>query len=162
MHSHPCMRARALIKNTSFKFSVLALSFAAFFYVFRSHESLSDKAKRISFPGITHVNFNRSMKDLTLEKIETQVSSDLLQNLQFRQIKMTSPLFKDKNSNLTIVIGETLYDKQLVFALIKNNQVTQLQKINGITNKTITLQYGKIMINTQVATAATTQASDSL
>jgi hypothetical protein len=152
----------AMVKTSSFKLSILALSFVALCCFLHSKESMNDKAKRISFPGVTHVNFNRSMKDLTLEKVDLQASPDLLQNLHERQIKMTSPLFKDKENNLTVMIGETLTDNQMVFALIKNNQVTQIQKINEITNENIVLQYGKVTLNAQVATAATNQATDPL
>jgi hypothetical protein len=156
------MRAIGFIKTTSFKLSLLAISFVVVCYFVHTNESLSTKAKRISFPGITHVNFNRSMKDLTLEKVDATPDLALIQNLNEHQITMTSPLFRDKQNNLMVVIGEKISDQQLVFAVIKNNQVTQLQKINEITNKNIVLQYGRIILNTQVTTASTTAASDAL
>lgn len=102
------------------------------------------------------------MKDLTLEKVETKPDLALIQNLNTNQITMTSPLFIDKKNNLMVFIGEKTSDQQLVFAVIKNNQVTQLQKINEITNRNIMLQYGKISLNNQIATAVATAASDAL
>lgn len=162
MHFKSVMRAIGFIKTTSFKLSFLAISFVMVCHFVHSNESITTKAKRVSFPGITHVNFNRSMKDLTLEKVETAPEAALIQNLNEHHISMTSPLFIDKQNNLMVVIGEKSTDQQLVFALIKNNQVTQIQKINEITNKQISLQYGKIILNTQIATASTTAASDVL
>lgn len=162
MHFKSAMRAIGFIKTTSFKLSFLAISFVMVCHFVHSNESISTKAKRISFPGITHVNFNRSMKDLNLEKVETAPDAALTHNLSQHQITMTSPLFIDKQNNLMVVIGEKSTDQQLVFAVIKNNQVTQIQKINEITNKQISLQYGKIILNTQIATASTTAASDVL
>ena len=162
MHLKSTMRAVGFIKTTSFKLSFLAMSFVMVCYFVHSNESINTKAKRISFPGVTHVKFNRSMKDLNLEKIETTPDKALIQNLNEHQITMTSPLFIDKQNNLMVVIGEKSADQQLVFAVIKNNQVTQIQKINEITNKQISLQYGKITLNTQIATASTTAASDAL
>lgn len=162
MHLKSPMRAIGIIKTTSFKLSFLALSFVMVCYFVHSNESINTKAKRISFPGITHVNFNRSMKDLNLEKMDTATEPSLIQNLNEHQITMTSPLFIDKQNNLMVVIGEKSDDQQLVFVVIKNNQVTQLQKINDITNKNISLQYGKITLNTQIATASKTAAYDEL
>ena len=156
------MRAIGIIKTTSFKLSFLAVSFVMVCFFLHSNESINAKAKRISFPGVTHVKFNRAMKDLTLEKLEGAPDANLIQNLNEHQITMTSPVFIDKENNLMVVIGQKTNDQQLVFAVIKNNQVTQLQKINEITNKNIFLQYGKIILNTQVATASTTAASDAL
>lgn len=156
------MRAIGFIKTTSFKLSCLAISFVIVCHFLHSNESITTKAKRISFPGITHVSFNRSVKDLTLEKVETKPDLALIQNLNTHQISMTSPLFIDKQNNLMVFIGEKTSDQQLVFAVIKNNQVTQLQKINEITNKNIILQYGKISLNNQIATAVATAASDAL
>lgn len=156
------MRAIGFIKTTSFKLSFLAMSFVMVCHFVHSNESINTKAKRISFPGVTQVKFNRSMKDLNLEKIETTADKSLIQNLNEHQITMTSPLFIDKQNNLMVVIGEKSADQQLVFAVIKNNQVTQIQKINEITNKEISLQYGKIILNTQISTASTTADSDVL
>lgn len=162
MHFKSPMGAIGFIKTTSFKLSFLAISFAMVCHFVHSNESLSSKAKRISFPGMTHVSFNRATKDLTLEKVDTVPDSALIQNLNERQITMMSSLFLDKKNNLMVVIGEKLEDQQLVFAVIKNNQVTQIQKINEITNKQISLQYGKIILNSQIATASTTATSDAL
>ncbi len=150
------------MKKTTFKLSFLALSFAVVSYLIHTNESMQAKAKRISFPGITHIHFNRSMKDLILEKIETSPEATLLKNLNEHEIKITSSLFIDKKNNLMVVIGEHLKDQHLIFAVIKNNQVTQIQRINEITNKNIILQYGKIILNSQIATASTTVASDVL
>lgn len=162
MHFKTLMRAIGFIKTTSFKLSFLAISFVTACFFLHSNESLSHKAKRISFPGITHVHFNRSIKNLTLEKLDVAAEASLIKNLNDHHITMTSPLFIDKKNNLMVLIGEKTLDQQLVFAVIKNNQVTQIQKINEITNKNILLQYGKITLNSPEATASTTVASDAL
>lgn len=151
-----------IIKTTTFKLSFLALSFVMICYLVHTNESMNAKAKRISFPGVTCVHFNNSIKNLNLEKIEITPEVTLIHNLHEHQIKMTSSLFRDKKSNLMVFIGENLKDQHLIFAVIKNNQVTQIQRINEITNKNIILQYGKIALNTQIATASTAVASDAL
>lgn len=162
LHLKIAMRAIGFIKTTSFKLSFLAIGLTVVIYCLYSKDTLSSKAQRISFPGITHVNFNRSMKDLNLEKVDAAPDQTLIQNLNQSQIKMMSPLFIDKQNNIMVFIGEKTSDQQLVFAVIKNNQVTQLQKVNEITDKKITLQYGRVILNTLVATASTTAASDAL
>ncbi|MBC7458843.1 MAG: hypothetical protein H7235_11220 [Bdellovibrionaceae bacterium] len=162
MHFKSLMRAIGIIKTTFFKLTFLAISFVMVCYLVHSKESISSKAKRISFPGTTHVHFNRSAKNLTLEKLDVAADASLIQNLNQHKIMMKSALFIDKKNNLMVVIGEKSDDQQLVFILIKNNQVTQLQKINEMTNKTISLQYGKITLNTQIATAETAAAYDPL
>lgn len=162
MHFKSPMRAIKFIQSTPFKLSILGILILSICYFIHANESINAKAKRISFPGMTHVRFNRSMKDLNLEKLAGGMDQTLTQNLNENQITPTSPVFVDKKNNLMVMIGEKTTDGQLVFALIKNNQVTQLQKINEITDQKISLQYGKIILNTKTATASTTAASDAL
>ena len=156
------MRLIEILKTTSVKLSFLALSFVMFCYLVHTNESLSTKAKRISFPGLTRIHLNRSMEYLNLEKVDTLPEANLVKNLAEHEIRITSSLFIDKKNDLVVALGENLKDQHLIFVIIHNNQVTQIQKINEITNKKITLQYGKISLNTQVAAITTNAATEAL
>jgi Icc-related predicted phosphoesterase len=156
------MDLNKILKTTSIKLSILTVSFIILCLTLHKNESIENKARRISFPGVTHINLNRSIKDLNLEKLDDTPNANLIRNLNEHQIKMISSLFKDQQNNLMVVIGEKNTDQQLIFAVIKNNQVTQIQKINEISNNKIILQYGKIILNTQAATSASAWGSDDL
>ncbi|MBC7753309.1 MAG: hypothetical protein H7Z71_03660 [Moraxellaceae bacterium] len=156
------MQSLKVIKNIYFKVLIAAISLMIFGFVVYSLDSVQSKSQRISFPGITHISLNRSAKDLRLSKVHTTPDARLIENLVARQIKLNSALFLDPQIKLMVAIGENLSDQQLVFVVIKNNQVTQIQKINEITNKYISLQYGKISIDNPTATASSTAAFETL
>ena len=162
MHLKYIMQVMILIKNIYFKVFVMATGLTILGFSLHSFDSTQSKMQRISFPGITHINLNRSAKDLRLSKLNSAPAPDLIQNLVDRQIKLTSAVFLDSKINLSVAIGLNLSDQQMVFIVIKNNQVTQIQKINEMTDKYITLQYGKIIINAQTATASSTAAFETL
>lgn len=113
-----------------------------------SNESLTEKAQRVSFPGLTYVNINKLIKNLKLEKVSGSVDTEIHEDLKKHNLKLISSLFVDQNSKIYIAISESA-EKQILFTLIKNARVIQIQKINEITARDITLQYGKIILNTQ-------------
>ncbi len=150
------------VKSKSLKVFSFALTIAIFSYFIHSHQSINSKARSVQFPGMTHIRFDRSARDLILQEIESEPTIALIKNLNEIQIKPVSSIFTDKKSNLMVFIGEKIIDRQLIFAVIKNNQITQIQKINEISDKSIDLQYGKIIFNSKDSLASTHSNFDEL
>ena len=124
-----------------------------------ANETLSDKAKRISFPGQTHVNINRTLRNLSLEKLDSNINSALMEDLNSHQLKIISSVYIDKKNNLMVTMTQSA-DERVLFTVIKNSKVVQVQKVNEITNRDISLQYGKITLNTEKPLVASDAASD--
>lgn len=143
-----------ILKTPFFKLTfVIATLIAGCFWV-HANETLAQKASRISFPGQTLININYTIRNLNLEKFE-----DAPHDLDSHQLKLISPFFKDKKTNLVVAITQSA-DDQLLFTVIKNAKVIQVQKINEISNLKISLQYGRITMNNQKPLVASTAASD--
>lgn len=118
------------------------------------NDTLVDKARGLTFDGITHVNINHTMKNLNLEKLST-ASTDIAHH----NLTQISPYFIDKNTSIIVTITQSA-DQRVLFTVIKNNKVIQVQKINDITEKGISLQYGKITLNTEKPLVASNNATD--
>ena len=162
MHLKLIMQVIKVIKLNFFKICIMFTGVMVVGFTVHSNKSIQSKMQRISFPGVTHINLNRSIKELRLSKLNTEPDQRLIENLVDRRIKLSSALFFDPQLNLMVAIGENLTDQQLVFVVIKKNQVTQIQKINELTDQYISLQYGKITIDAQTMTASKITAFENL
>lgn len=148
------MRLPSFFKKTSFRIAATISALALIIAFAFPKDTLADKAKKVSFPGMTHVNINYTMKNLNLEKLSTAET-----DLATHQLTQLSSYFVDKKTNLIFTIVQSA-DQRVLFTVIKNNKVIQLQKINEITEKGIALQYGKITLNTEKPLVASNNATD--
>lgn len=143
----------AFTHNKYVKSVCFGLIFSAVCYIAHVNESEISKAKRVNFPGITFVQLNKTIKNLNLEKDENEPHPDLISTLNSQQLKIVSAIYNDKKNNLTVVITQSHHDNNFIFVVLRNNQLVQLQKITTITNQSISLQYGKVVLNTKTQTA---------
>lgn len=140
------MKFFKLIKNplTHLSVSLLAVGFLCYFV--RVGETQLDKAKRIDFPGTTELALNKSYQRFELKKETAGSHPSLIKNLKNRNLEIIGSVYSDNKKNIQMTIAQS-YDSELFLALIKNNQITQIQKINTIDNKKINLEYGSLFIN---------------
>lgn len=153
------MKLPGFFKSTFFKLSVTLSGFIMICLMVNANETLFDKAKRISFPGKTHIKMNYTLKNLDLEKRTLNIDSALIKDLNTHQLKVISAVYEDKKNNLMVAMTQSA-DERVLFTVIKNSKVIQVQKVNEITNRDISLQYGKITLNTEKPLVATNAASD--
>jgi hypothetical protein len=146
-------------KKSMIQSSVFVILLGLGGYYAKTNESVTSKAKRASFPGTTTVLLNKSVKNLNLEKMNEEPSLELVGNLKAHDLKILGSVYNDKKNNLMVAITQS--EKKIgdeadhfVFAVIRNNQLTQIQKINEFANGHISLQYGKVILDTNPLSAA--------
>lgn len=147
------MSINALFNNKYVRLVCFGLIFSVVCYIAHVNESEISKAKRVNFPGTTFMHLNKTIKNLNLEKEEASPHPDLVSALESHHLKIVSSVYNDKKNNLKVAITQSSTDEHFVFAVLKNNQLAQIQRIQEITNQQISLQYGKVILNSNPQTA---------
>lgn len=151
------------IKNI-LKFFGFLVVFLTVCYIAKKNETELSKVKRVSFSGSTFIKMNNITTQLNLEKENNEIHPRLILSLKEHALKTVGSVFHDKKNQLTVAITQPENESDsnhYVFAILKNNQLTQIQKISEITNDQITLQYGKVILNSK-RTAELKDSSGSL
>jgi hypothetical protein len=143
-----------ILKNSLFQLVISLLVLGFIYHFAKTSESAYMRAKRLDFPGITELTLNGSFQRFEFKKDPSQLPFDLIKSLNDKKLEVVSAVYADYKKNIRIVVTRSA-DAVLLLTLIKNNQVTRVQRINEINQRKITLQYGSMQLNSNLLAEAT-------
>lgn len=146
-----------ILKTLIFQLGAGLLVIGFIYNVVKTKDNEYTRAQRLDFPGTTELTLNRSFQRFQLQKDSSEIHIDLIKNLHDKNLKLVSAIYADHKKNIRLAVTQS-NENQLLLTIIKNNQVTQVQRINEINEKKIILQYGSMHLNSNILAQATESA----